>query len=150
MDYTERISEIMCPLVSEHADSFGVGTHQSAWVDVSPYHRVFLFIDIGEVQKNGSVDWIDLHMATNVAGAGEDDVNVIDNGDVTTTGTYTTGDCLMCIEMRTEELERQGSYHWCSVIVEISGAAVELSYTLFGVSPRYPPVSQADWTEVVD
>ena len=157
MDYTERVSEIMAPLIVEYPDSFDAGTHQSAWVDITPYHRVWLMFMLGDMAQGASLDWVDLHMATSAAGADENDINVIDPGtdDVTTTdGTYTqaggNGNELICIEMRVEEMAYDREHHWVSVVVETSGGAIEYSWILFGVSPRVAPVPATAWSEVVD
>jgi hypothetical protein len=151
MDYTERVSEIMCPLLAEYPDSLGPGTQQSAWVDVSAYHRVWLMFMLGDMAQGAALDWVDLHMATSAAGADEQDINVIDADDVTTTDeTYTTGNKILCIEMKTEELAYDRLHTYVSVVAEVTGAAMEFGYTLFGVSPRVAPVPQTAWTEVVD
>jgi len=148
MDYTERVSEVLVPLAVEYPDSLGIATHQSAWYNVENFHRVFLLIEIGDMAQGASL-WVDLHEATSAAGADEADINA--TTDVTTTETLTAGvddNTLHCIECRTEEFDN--GFNYVSVVAEVMGAAVEMSWQLFGAVPRYSPGTQTGWSSVTD
>ena len=60
------------------------------------------------------------------------------------------GDDLVAIEVRTEELDVTNNFDCIQVRVEIGGAAVELSYILYGIVPRFAPVGVTNWAEVID
>ena len=147
-DFTERVSEILVPLAAEYPDSLAIGTHQSAWVNVENFHRVWLLIEIGDMAQGSSL-YVDLHEATSAAGLGEDDINAA--ADVTTTATMLAGtddNTLHCIECRCEQLD--DGYNYVSVVVDITAQPVEMSWVLFGAVPRYSEGTQANWSEVVD
>ena len=60
------------------------------------------------------------------------------------------GNELVCIELRTEELDIANGFEHVSVRVTIANANVEYAVVLFGAVPRYLPVATTNWSEIVD
>ena len=146
-NWTERFTEVCYPLAYDYSDSFAIGTHDSSYVSLANYHRAVLVLNVGDIQAGGT-GACSIRQATSTAGAGATTIT----GKSITQLTQAGGDSddLVCIELRTEELNRTSGYDCVSVRVVVAGAAAELSYILFGTVPRFPPTGTTNWTEVVD
>lgn len=144
--YTARFSEMFCPLASMHADSFAAGEHNSGYVALNNYHRAVILIDVGDLAATATLD-VDLEQATSTAGAGAKAIT----GKSITQLTQAGGDSddLVCMELRTEELDVDGGFDCINVEVTVANAAAEFSVWIFGYEPRFPPVPVTGWTEVV-
>lgn len=147
--YTERVSEVMYPLVSEYTDLFGSAITRSAWVSMESYHRGWLLINVGNVGTDYTLD-IYLQEATTVGGLGGKTIT----GKAITQLDGTDDDSLICIELQTEEMDVANSFDFVSVVVDIrfnavNGTGVYLGWTFFGCQPRYAAVPTTNWTEVV-
>lgn len=145
-DYTSRISERLCPLEWENADSIAVGTHNGTWVLMENYHRAWLFLNVGDMTAGASLD-VKLQEATDNIGTGVQDIT----GKAITQMLQASGhgDDLLCIELQTEEMDAANNYDYLRVQTYVGGAAVEYSYCLFGCDTRFAPPSVANWHEVV-
>jgi len=144
--YTARFSELFCPLVVMHADSFAVGEHNSGFVALNNYHRAVILVDVGDIVATGTVS-IDIEQATTTAGAG---IKAIAGKSITQlTQAGGDSDDTICIELRTEELDVDGGFDCINVEVTVGVAAAELSVWVFGCEPRFPLVPVTGWTEVV-
>jgi len=146
MTYTERFTEAHVPLVYDYADSIGISTVDSAWVNLANYHRVILVVNVGDMVQGATLD-VSIRQATTVAGAGAKAIT----GKAITQLTQAGGDSdsLVSIELQTEELDVTGSFDCVSVRRVIAGAAVEMSFVLYGIVSRYEPVPVTAWTEVI-
>ena len=151
--YTERYTEDHYPLAIEYADAQAPGAHASAYVNVRDYHRLFLLINVGDMQAGATLDAV-LQQATTTAGAG---VKAI--ADKAGTGfkaiTQLTqaggdGDDLVCIELQTEELDVTNLFDCVRFVITVAGAAVEYSAVLFGIISRHKPVPVTNWAEIID
>ena len=147
MSFTNRVSEVMYPLASFNADSQGIATVNGAYVSLANYHRAFLFIDVGDMAGTATLDVL-LQQATNLTGGG---VKAI-AGKAITQLTPAGGDSnqVLCIELRTEELDVPGGFDCIRYQFTVAAANVELGVHLFGCEPRFAPVPTTNWTEIID
>lgn len=145
-DFTERLSEVLYPLAYEHADSMAIGTHTSSYVSMANYHRAWLVINVGDMVQGSTLD-ITIRQATDTSGTS---VKAI-TGKAITQLTQAGGDGndLLCIELRTEELDVSNAFDCICVRAVVAGAAVEYGYILYGCVPRFAPTATTNWTEVI-
>jgi len=146
MSYTERFTEVHYPLDADYADSFAIGTHTSAYVSLANYHRAIFVINVGDIAAGGALD-AKLLQATTTAGAGAKDITgkaitqlVQADGD---------GDGILAIELQTEEMDVTNLFDCVALELTVTSAAVEFSYIVYGIEPRFPPTGTTNWTEVV-
>lgn len=144
--FTERVSEVMVPLVGTNADDFFAGVYTSAYVSMANYHRGWLFLDVGEMTATATLDLLLLE-ATSAAGAGA--VAIAGKAITQLTQAGGDGDQIICIELRCEELNVSGGFSFVAVRHTVANANVELAYTFFGVVPRLLPGAVTAWAEVV-
>ncbi len=144
--YTQRFSEGFAPLASEFADSLALGTVDSAWVSMAEYHRAVLVINVGDMAGGSTLD-ISLREATDAAGTGAGAIAGKAITQLTQAGG--DGDDLLCIELRSEEMDAANNYDFISVRRVIAAANVELGWTLFGMISRHKPVPTTNWAEIV-
>ena len=141
--YTERVSEVMYPLLTEYADSL-TGWISSAWVSMEAYHRGWLYLNVGDISADTTID-LYLQQATTVGGLGGKAIT----GKSITQLTAGDDDVICCIELQTEELDVTGGFDYVQVRTVVAGAAVEYGYILYGIVPRFAPTGTTNWTEVV-
>lgn len=145
--YTENFSEVNYPLLSENADSLAANTYNSAWGAMTIYHRAVFVLNVGDMGQGATLD-VQLRQATNAAGAG---AKVIANEVITQlTQAAGDGDQLVCIEIRSEELDAANNFDFIGVQLVVGGAAVELSWILYGCVPRYAATPTTNWEEIVN
>ena len=147
MAYTNRVSEDMYPLVAYHADSLGVSAITSAYVSLANYHRAWLYLNVGEMQAQSSLD-VSFLQATTTAGAGTKVLAPV-KGITQLTQAAGDGDQQVCIELQTSELDVDGGFDCIAVVTTVAGAAVELAWSLFGVISRFKEVPTTNWEEIV-
>jgi len=146
MSVTNRVSEVMYPLNADYPDSHGVGTVNGSFVSLANYHRAFLMISVGEMQATATLA-ASIRQATSTAGAG---AKAITGKSITVlTQAGGDGDQLVCIELDASELDSSNLFHAISVRMVTAVAAVEYSYILYGVEPRFAPVPTTNFTEIV-
>jgi hypothetical protein len=148
-EYTERVSEVMYPLVSEYADLFGSGITRSAWVSMENYHRGWLYLNVGSVGTDYTLD-VYLQQATTVGGLGGKAIT----GKAITQLDTNDDDSLICIELQTEEMDVSNNFDFVAVVMDIrysaqNGTGVELAWTFFGCVPRYAATPTTNWQEIV-
>jgi hypothetical protein len=143
--YTERMSEIMYPLLAEYPDSRASGWISSTWVSLEAYHRAWLCLDVGDIPADTTVD-LYLQQATTVGGLGG---KAITGKAITQLGAG-DDDVLCCIELQTEEMDVANNFDFIRVVCHINGGqATEFSWILYGCQPRYAPVPTTNWQEIV-
>ena len=143
-DYTARISELMYPLATEYADSLGPAVTSSAWVSMENYHRGWLYLNVGDISADTTVDCY-LQQATTVGGAGGKAIT----GKAITQLTAGDDDSLVCIELQSEEMDVTNLFDFVRVVLHINGSTAEVAYSFFGCQPRYAAVPTTNWTEIV-
>ena len=146
MSYTERFTEVHYPLDADYSDSFAIGHFTSDYVSLANYHRAVVVINVGDIAAGGAFD-AHLLQATTTAGASAKAITgkaithlVQEDGD---------GDALLAIELQTEELDVTNNFDCIALYFINTSAAVELSYVIYGIEPRFPPTGTTNWTEVV-
>jgi hypothetical protein len=145
-DFTEKLSEVLYPLAYEHADSMAVGTHTSSYVSLANYHRAWLVLNVGDMGQASTLD-VTIRQATNTSGGS---VKAISGKGITQlTQAGGDGDDLVCIELRTEELDVTNGFDCVCVRAVVAGAAVEYGYILYGCVPRFAPTATTNWAERV-
>lgn len=145
-EYTSRFSELHYPLASDYADSFAIGTHTSAYVSLMNYHRTVIVINVGDIAAGGALD-ARLLQATTTAGAGAKAITGKAITQLTQAGG--DGDDIVCIELQTEELDVTNAFDCIALELTVTSGAVELSYIIYGIEPRFPPTGTTNWAEVV-
>ena len=144
--YTELFSEAHAVLVHQEPVSTN-GALSYGYVDLSNYHRAVLVLHVGvcagdvdcELLQNDDPADPTNEKPIDVPGWGADkEINTLTN---------TTSD-ICIIELRTEELDVNGGFHYVGVAVNTTQAAV-ISYVLYGIEPRYEPVPVTLIEEVV-
>lgn len=144
--YTERFTEVHYPLDADYADSFAIGTHTSAYVSLQNYHRAVFVINCGDIAAGGFLDARVLQ-ATTTAGAGAKAISGKAITRLTQAGG--DGDDIVAIELQTEELDVTGLFDCVALEMTVGSAAIEFSYIIYGLEPRYPPTGTTNWQEVV-
>ena len=141
--YTERVSEVIYPLVGEHPDAL-TGWISSAWVSMEAYHRGWLYLTVGDITADTTVD-LYLQQATTVGGLGGKAIS----GKAITQLTAGDDDVECCIELRTEEMDVTGGFDFVNVVVHINGSTAEIAWAFFGCQPRFAATPTTNWQEVV-
>lgn len=148
MAYTERFSEVHYPLTSEPSDAFTAGTDwASTYVSLQNYHRAVVVINVGDIAAGGLVD-AEVLQATDTSGTG---AKSLTTSKAITQLTQAGGDSgsLVCIEVRTEELDVTNGFDCIGLYTNVRSAQAELGFIIYGIEPRYPPTGTTNWAEVV-
>lgn len=142
--FTERFSEVNAFITRLDADNRAAGNYNTAWAQVSEYHRQAVILIVGGMAAGATVDLI-VQEATDNAGAGVQAVA----GKAITQLTQAGGDGndVVVIEMRSEELTP--GYDFIRAQLTVAAAAVDVAILVLGTVPRYPPVPITNLTEVV-
>jgi hypothetical protein len=144
--YTQRFSEGFAPLVHEPADALAAAVYNSNWVSMAEYHRAVLILSVGTMAATATLNVL-LQEATDATGTGAQ--AIVGKAITQLTQAGGDGDDLVCIELRSEEMDAANNYDFLRVQVTVANAQVELAYVLFGMISRHKPVPVANWTEVV-
>lgn len=143
MHYTQEFSEIHA-LLDKMGDDDAAAEQNSGYFSVAHYHRVAIVLHA--IQVTTSLD-VDVEIATDNAATGVHTLKSI---------TQLTADddgAVVVIEIRAEELGKptgasSTDYDWINVEVTPVGACT-YSLLVYGIEPRYAPVSQTAYEEVV-
>jgi len=145
--YTHRFTEVheiqdfLVPVVLTPA------AYPTAYVELANHQRVFYILLTGEMVQNSMVD-LQIWQATDAAGTG---AKVIAGKAITQlTQAGGDGNDAVGIEVRTEELDVDGKFSFVAGILTVAAANCAAALLpLYGCS-NYPPVSVANWTEIID
>ena len=147
MPYQELDTERMQLLAVIHADVGAAGTtYRTPYFSMQGQHKVLVLISVGDITATGTVD-VALLEATDAAGTGAKLIA----GKAITQLTAAGGDSndAVAINLRTEEMDAAGNFDHVSVRVRVTTANANFGLFVLGNVPRYAPVSQTAWTEVV-
>lgn len=148
-DYTERFTETAALLynlapvsVSNGAEAF------TSYVSLANYHRAVIIIHTGVMQSGSTLDAV-VHEATDTSGTSPQHLG---SSKAITQLTQAGGDSGkdVAIEIRTEELDVDDGYDCIALGYTVGTAATMLSIEIYGLVPRYAPVSTTAWDEIVD
>lgn len=148
MPYPELDSERMQLLGVIHADTGVAGTTYriTPYIDMALHHKAFVLISCGDMAALATLD-VQLLQALDAAGAGAK--IIAGKGIAQLQQAVGDGDDAVCINLRTEEMDIANDYTHISVRVRPLTQNVNFCVFVLGNDPRYAPVSQAAWTEVV-
>lgn len=145
--YTEAFFESNYPLLSEPSDSLAAATYNSDWAAMTIYHRAVFVMNVGEMVQTATLD-VQIRQATDAAGTG---AKVIAGEAITQLSQAAgDGDQLVCIEIRSEEMDATNNFDFIGVQLTVGNAAVELGWILYGRVPRYMPTPTTNWEEIVN
>lgn len=144
--YTEQFTEVHQPLYYLIYQILAPGTHISPYVALNDMHRAGFQIFVGNMGPGSDVTFQPMQ-ATTTAGAGAKVVA----GKATTTLDQAAGDGVdhLWIELQTEELDVDGGFDCVALRAIVQDNPIEVTYYIWGVCPRYPPVPTTFWTEIV-
>jgi len=143
VDYTRLFSELAAPL-AKMGDDDAAAEQNSGYVNVAKYHRIAIVLYA--IQVTTTLD-LDVEITTDGVSAGLFTLKSI---------TQLTADddgAVVVIEIRTDELGKPSgasseNYDYVNIEVTPVGACT-YSCMVFGLVPRYAPVDQPGWAEVV-
>jgi len=148
MSYTERFTEVHIPLYVLHPVAVQAGPEVfTTWVDMANYHRAVVIIGTG-VMAGGSTLNANLHQGTDNTGAGVKYIYGKWINQLSQAGG--DSDSLVAIELKTEELDVEGGFHFIALGYTVANAAVLMSISIIGIVGRYEPGPQTGYAEVVD
>lgn len=152
MSYTERFTEVHKLLISENDAGLELRITDTPWVSLQNYHRAVAVLNVIDMGAGATIDF-SIRQATDTSGTG---AKVIANTAGVTTHALTQltqaggdvdSDCI--IELRTAQLDVTNGFDCVSIRITGAVATSVVSYRLYGIIPRFPPVGVTEWTEVV-
>ena len=145
--YTMRWTEREATLAVIDADAYAIGVYNTAWADMSVYHRAVAFLNVGDMAQGSTVDLL-LQEATDAAGAGAQAIAGKAITQLTQAGG--DGDDICIIELRSEELDENNAFRFVRAVLTVAGGASDAFVLVLGTVPRYLPVPVANVTEIID
>jgi len=144
--YTELFSEVHGVLQSIPPQSLNADS-DTLYVDMANYHRAVLVLSIGSTSGDVEVELLQCDSDT-------DDTNEKPigpwGGDKEAFYPDSGAPALIMIELRSEELDVDGGFHYIGVHLDTSdGGGANVSYILYGIAPRFMPVATTLIEEVV-
>jgi hypothetical protein len=144
MSFTQEYSECAAILGVLNSDQRAAGNYNTAWADVSTYHRAAVIINVGDMAATATLNVI-IQEAQDAAGTG---VAAIAGKAITQlTQAGGDGDDIVIMELRSEELTP--GFDFIRAQATVANAAVDLALEVVGLIPRFPPVPLTNVTEVV-
>ena len=145
--YTELFSEAHAVLQAVPPQSVNKD-EDTVYVDMANYHRAVLVLSIGSTSGDVRVellqcdDPLDDTNEKPIGPWGGDKEAFLDDS-------Y-PNPALIMIELRTEELDVDGGFHYVGVHLDTSdGGGANVSYILYGIAPRFMPVPTTLIEEIV-
>lgn len=142
--YTERFTEGYELLAHIPADSETV-EQNTAFLDCSNFHRVFVLISVGDIAGAGTFD-VDVEQAQDSAGTGVKNIT----GKSIAQLVAADDDVALAIELRMEELDVDNDFNFIRVELTPAVGAVEFAVFVFGFVHRFAPPATTPWEEIVD
>jgi len=147
MSYTQRFTEVNQVGGELYPALKTVTAHTGAWLPMSNHQRAIFIVQVGAMTALSTLDF-SVQQASAAAGTG---VKAI-TGKAITQLTQAGGDGndLVCIEVRTEELDVSGGFEYIRGLLTVGTDTVYCSMLALRFIPNYPPVVTTGWTEIVD
>lgn len=144
--YTQRFSEYSDLLARIDPASYS-GEQNSGRVSLANYRRAAIVLSVGAIGTSATLD-LQLEQADAASGGTLKDVT----GKLITQLTDSPDDDnkVVIIEVRSEELDTSNGFEYINVEVTGANAATIYGLLVFGLEPRFAPVSVANVEEVVD
>jgi len=145
--FTERFTEVNQPGGELYPALKTATAHAGAWIRMSSHQRVVFLVQIGAMTALSTVDF----------SVQQDDVGDGSNAKAITGKSITQltqaggdGNDLIAVEVRTEELDVSGGFHYVRGLLTVGTDTVYAAVLPLRFIPNYPPVATTGWTEVVD
>jgi len=122
------------------------GTYYTEWIDMAGRHKAIAKVYVGDIGQGGTVD-LELQEATDNVGTGA--VAIAAKAITQLTAAGNDGDDSCAINLRTEEMNCGANYNHIRARLDVLVASANVCVVLEGNVPRYAPVTQTPWTEVV-
>ena len=139
--YTEQFTEGHA-LLGTIVPAVYTGVQVTPHIDVANYNRVVVIIHLGATSQNFNALLNEYKVAT---GGTPKAIT----GKAITQLTGGDDDKSVAIELRTEELDVDGGYHWIELSATPAGASVAFCAEVWGFEPRFAPVDTSPFAEVV-
>ncbi len=143
MPYQELSTEREELLAIIHPDLHGPSEYYTPWIDHSRMHKSWWLIEVGDIGQGGTVDF-EITQALDNVGTGEKTVK----GMTQLTQAGGDGDNVVIGNLRAEQLDVQGLFHYVRGHLTLGVASANASVAVFGRNPRYVPVATAAVTEI--
>ena len=147
MSFTERFTEVnqvggeLYPFLKTPA------AYTGAWLPLSNHQRAIFIVMVGTMTAASTLDFS--VQQANTAGGGSP--KAISGKAITQlTQAGGDGDDLVCVEVRSEELDVSGGFEYVRGLLTVGVDTVYCCLLPIRFIPNYPPVSTTGWTEVVD
>ena len=129
-----------------HPDLHGPGTYWTPWISMAGRHKALCIALVGDIGVTGTVD-VELHEATDAAGTGAKAIA----GKAITQLTQAGGDSddACAINLRTEEMDCANGFAFIRARMDCLVASSNAAVLILGNVPRYAPVTQTPWTEII-
>lgn len=146
--YTANFTEIHEPGGELYPVSRAIGVYNTAWLDMADHQRIVFLIAVGDIAAGGTVDF-EVRQATSAVGANATNIFPI-AGTITITQLSAADDnSLVAVEVRTEQMDVDGGFHYLSGRLTIAGNTALTTVVPLRLGTNYPPVPVTGWTEVV-
>jgi len=145
--YTERWSEINEAIEPLYPANRAVAVYNTDWFAMSNHQRAYFVLLTGAMGQGATVDFA-IQQAQDAAGTG---AKALTPAKAITQLTQAGGDGndLVGVEVRTEELDVNGSFDYIRGVLTIAGGTVYSAVLSLRHVPNYPPVNTDEWTEIV-
>jgi len=146
--YTEKFTEThdVLAAIAPTAANGALGAHNTGYVSIADYHRVFAMLHVGEPAQGATLD-LAVTQATDAAGTG---AKVLTTAKAITQIAAADAGVYVGVEIRSEELDVTGGFVFLNVLVTAGTGTYTYSMVLFGIVSRYEPVGVTDWQEIVE
>lgn len=147
MAYPDLMTEHAQLLAVIHADTGVAGTtYRTPYFSMAVNHKLLTIISCGDMAQGATFD-VQLLQALDAAATG---AKIIAGKAITQlTAAAGDGDDPCAINLRTEEMDAANNFDFVSVRVRVVGGNVNFCVFVLGEVPRYAPVLQTPWTEVI-
>ena len=147
MAYPDLMTEHAQLLAVIHADTGVAGTtYRTPYFSMAVNHKLLVLVSCGDMAATATFD-VQVMQALDAAATG---AKVIAGKAITQlTAAAGDGDDPCAINLRTEEMDAANDFDFVSVRVRVGTANVNFCVFVLGEEPRYSPVNQAPWTEVI-
>ncbi len=145
--YTHNFSEVHEPGGTLIPELRVPGVYATPWRSVQNHQRGVAILLTGAQAPNSTIDLV-LQQATNNTGAG---VKAFTPPKAITQLSQVAGDDddRVILEFRTEEMDVNNQFDFVRAVLTVGGANSNNALQLLLGCSNYPPVSVAEWTEVV-
>jgi hypothetical protein len=127
------------------------GAVNTGWIQWGQFHELVGLLSVGDMVATATLD-LAVEQATSSGGAGAKALTKKDGTNLTITQlTQAGGDSNKAVGFTAlaEYLDVNNGFEYVRVTITPATAAVEFAFFLFGVEPRYAPVSTSNFDEVV-